>query len=270
MEKTLKISALALVIAMLCLSFCGCTALDERKETHAVWTEKGSKDSITYNGEVYKLLENEDGHNPLYNHDEWYALYVTEPNVPRLFSHRFGIDLDITSDENYIFGYLYDEYKVGFNPYDELYSFETYSDSAYGREVFYCKEDIYDEVNEKINAEINYTGYGYEYWDYNNSDNPRNYYYLSDNDVKLIDKILEETEPTTNCDIPYTYMCECILDEVSEDESFAKSSYELFYDYEYYYITLRNPVTHKYIKTYKVPLKYNKDFDRIFEKALEN
>ena len=270
MKRTLKISALALVIAMLCLSITGCAALDERKDTHAVWTQKGSKDSITYNGEVYKLLENEDSNNPLYNSDWALLVNVTEPNVPALFSNRFGIDLHLSTDENYITGYLYDEYKVGFNPYDEVRAFEMYTDATSGKEVFYCKEDIYDEVNDRINAEINYTGYGYEYWDYSGSDNPYNYHYLSDNDIKIIDKILEETKPTTNCDIPYEYMCLCIMDEVSDDKSFGKSSYEVFYDEEYYYITLRNPTTHEYIKTYEIPEKYNSDFDRIFENALEN
>ena len=113
MEKILKISALALVIAMLCLSITGCAALDERKDTHAVWTQKGSKDSITYNGEVYKLLENEDSNNPLYNSDWALLVNVTEPNVPALFSNRFGIDLHLSTDENYITGYLYDEYILG-------------------------------------------------------------------------------------------------------------------------------------------------------------
>lgn len=272
MKKVFKISALALAVVVMCLSFCGCAELDDMRESHAVWTQKGNTDSITYNGEVYKLLDNIEGHNPMYTNDWDNTLYVTEPDVPVLLSTDFGVDLQLSTDGKFITGYLHDEYKTDVhNEYGVPYlnEFGTFSDSDTVREVCYCKEDIYEEMRKKIDAGINYTGYGYEYWNYDSVGDPYHYHYLSDEDVKLINEVVEKVKPDTDNEIPYEYMSICILDEVSDDKSFGKSSYEVYYYGDGNYC-LGLWIDNGKCKAYEVPEKYSDEFDRIFKIALEH
>ncbi len=271
MKKILKISTLALVIVIMCMSFCGCAELDDMKESHAVWTEKGNKDSITYNGKTYKLLENNELHDPQYNQNWDNTIYVTEPDVPVLLSTDFGIDLQLSADGSIISGYIFDDYKTEVqNPYGLPFYSEyglSYVDGN-GKMVYYCEESKFDEISKKIEAGINYTGYGYEYWTYNGEDEPYHYTYLSDEDAKMIDKIIETVKPDQHNEIPYEYMSICILDKVSDDKSFGMTSYEVYYYGDGNYC-LGEWSEIGICTTYEVPEKYIKDFDRIFKYALE-
>ena len=237
MKRTLKISALALVIAMLCLSFTGCAALDERKDTHAVWTQKGSKDSITYNGEVYKLLEKSDQCNPIYIDKQY--VRITEPDVPVLLSLRYGDTLNLSDDKNFISGYFVDS------------------------DVCYCKEDIYDEVTQKLEAGIEYTDYFYRYPDNSGKEETDKCEYLSDEDAELVLGVVEKIEAKidNSCE---NYQKICTLAEITEDKYFARNKYGVYCDDSgnYYFGFAAT--------TYEIPEKYNSDFDRIFENALEN
>ncbi len=272
MKKILKISALGLAVIIMCMSFCGCAELDEQKESQAFWTEAGSKDSITYNGKTYKLLENNEYHNPQYNHGWGKTIFVTEPDVPILLSTDFGIDLQLSSDGTFISGYISDKYEEEIN---NPYIFPFYSESSLnyttenGHMVYYCDEEIYDEITAEIDKGINYTGYGYEYWSYdkNSSEEAYNYCYLSDEDAKLLDKILKEVEPVQSA-LPYEYMSICMIDEVSEDKHFGKMTYELHYDTDGNFYLSSSSETGIFT-IYEIPEKYEDDFKRMFEYALK-
>ena len=274
MKRTLKISALALVIAMLCLSFCGCAALDDRKDTHAVWTQKGSKDSITYNGEVYKLLENEDEHNPAYNEENLLTLYVTEPDVPAILSKRFGIDLQLSSDENFITGVLYDEYNIGYHndsPIPLTGEYGLYAETGFFTLVFYCKEDMYDEITEKLEAGVNYTGYGYGYWAFEDgNENSYHFFYLSDEDAKFMDKVIDEVKANDSCNLDDSCYSLCTLKSVSEDNCFGGKEYYVNRDdngnYALSYIIEESGAN----TIRQIDKKHNKDFERIFKSAVDN
>ena len=275
MKKITKISALVIAVTLMCLSFTGCAELDKMKEQQAFWTEKGSKNSITYDGAEYIAIDNPDSYNPTYNSNEDF-IYVTDADVPVLLSSDFGVSLQISNDKNFIFGFAYDVIVRSVNEeYDELkdHNYGPFSDTSEGKEILYCKKDIYDEVKEKFEKGINYTGYGYRSWMENPDENGNApYYYLDDKDAKLIDKIADEVKPEIQNDAGVSYSgCNiCTLNSISEDKYFGKLSYDVIWadDVDEYYLSLYTFETETY-SVYKVPKEYNSDFDRIFKNAID-
>ncbi len=257
MKKNTKFIVLIIALLMLCLCLTGCSELDTMREQQAFWTEKGSIDSITYNGTEYKILPGNNHPIPLgYKHN---PIFVTDPDVPVLLSNEFSTYMNLSDDGNFLTGFVY--------PYPKT----TYI-SDEGTEATYCKADIYDEVIAKINEGIEYTSYCYQYWIYDDEADSDEcyYYYLTDEEADAINKVAEEVKPVFDSEIPYETLWLAPLEKVSEDNYFVKSSFELYYD-DYddtYYLVSFSPSleTHSH---YEVPKKMNDIFDKISEKAIE-
>ena len=84
---------IALLVALLmCLSLCGCQALDDMRATHAVYQEDGS---ILWNDVVYRKLENVDQIDVLDVSYDYAWIYVTESDVPVLLINWFGEEFDV-------------------------------------------------------------------------------------------------------------------------------------------------------------------------------
>lgn len=162
MKKFTKLSVLILALIMICLCFCSCSKIDEMRKEHAVWTTKGSIESITLNGEEYILLPEYKEYFPEFNFDdlsEYYVsfLWITAPDVPVLLSNAAPDGhLYLSKDKSYIAGDIFN-YPGHYRQLTRgeilhnLYSspFEDNGHTLDSIEVFYYKADLYDELVKK-------------------------------------------------------------------------------------------------------------------------
>lgn len=88
MKKYIKLTALVLCIAALCVSLCSCQYLDDARAKTAVYTDD-SKDSFTFRGNLYKKMEISDKYSFIII-DVQGDRYVTAPDVPVLLSKSYG------------------------------------------------------------------------------------------------------------------------------------------------------------------------------------
>lgn len=289
MKKLTKITALAVAVIMLCLSLSGCASLDLKREMHANWTNEKGIDSITTSdGETYVLLDNEVANIIMYDTYLWNDVWVTDKDVPVLLSDSYGTNLSITSDKDFIYGYIegtIDSDGVfctldidggtvpfigGLSAYFIYTKEGTYPDKTSGKDVLYCKESIYDDIMSQIENGIEYTHYGYEYYvlDDEYTQVPKDYY-LSKDEAKIIEKIFKEVKPKTNNeDIYEDYYNLTSLCHYSDDRNFGEYTCEVFssYNYDEYIIGVYIESLDTY-DCYKVPQKYLDDVKKIFKNA---
>lgn len=292
MKKFTKITALAVAIIMLCLSLSGCAELDFQREMHAFWTNEKGIDSITASdGETYVLLDNEVANLIMYDTYLWENVWVTAKDVPVLLSSTYGVGLLMTSDKDFIYGYIQgktdddgvfrvvDSNATSFStPFSLLrsafYFTETsvHPDKIEERDVTYCKESIYDDIMSQVENGIEYTHYGYEYsvYDEEYMEVPKNYY-LSKDESDLIEKILKEVKPKPETNELYDkYYSLCELYHYSDDRNFGKYTFEVFAseNYDEYIFGVYIESLDAY-DCYEVPEKYLDDVKKIFKNAEE-
>lgn len=269
MKKNIKFSVLIIALLMLCLCLTGCSELDTMREQQAFWTEKGSIDSITYNGIEYKKLPGYEP--PAPTGHQFQPVFVTDADVPVLLSNELSTYMDLSDDGNFLTGF------VTMTPeHDVITMYTPLTNTSYssyeGGDATYCKADIYDEVVAKIEEGIEYTSYGYEYWVFNEETDTHDYkyYFLTDEESSAINEVVEEVKPVPESDISYKTLWIASLDKISEDKYFAKTSYEIYYDdyLDTYYLVYYSPSlgTHTH---YEVPKKMNDIYDKISEKAVD-
>ncbi len=270
MKKIFKISALILAVVVMCLSFSGCSELDDMREAHATWTEKGNTDSITYHDEVYRKIDCSENLYPAFSNSNWDPIYITEPDVPVLLSQELCVELQLSKDENFIYGYLYDQYETEYNPVYTTVGF-LYESMGYrsgeGTNVIYCKESLYDEVSKKVEKGVNFTTYGYEYWYFDEKTLEDKYYKctLTAEEAKIIDEVLSE-KPEEIDSMSYdnnTFITTVEL--ISEDGYFATYGYELFKDNTGNYSLSKYSDALQLDYVYEVPSELNDEFAEIFK-----
>ncbi|MBQ4129043.1 MAG: hypothetical protein IJD68_04650 [Ruminococcus sp.] len=265
MKKKTKLLVLLLALVMMCLCLSGCDELDDLKNQQAYWTDAGSPESITYKGEVYKRVHYK-GNKPdvLYNSNYNIENYinVTEKDVPVLLSNYSGDTLEISSNGNFLSGYLYSRFKT---EYENIYES--------GFDTLYCKEDIHKEISKAVEEGIEYPLFGYSIYayDYEADEEKFEYHYLTKEESDIINEILDTVEPTTDDGYRLAdYSVVASLDTVSEDKNFGVSyAYEINFDYlDTYYISSSDEYGLDYLY-YKVPKKYNKFFKELDEKVTD-
>ncbi len=249
MKNKTKLLVIILALIMMCVSFTGCAELDQMREQHATWTVAGDTDSITYKGVEYKKLPNLQGET-FYNIDGSLPIYVTDSDVPVLLS-QYCTSLSISINGNFIVGY------VG----ETSDNVAEYGYIGADVESTYCKAELYDEIVEKSNSDINYTNYAYSYYSEEDFDSFE-LYYLSAEESDAIDKVVKEVEPVENSNIYETGYFLLNLVEISDDELFSRYSYEIYGDeHGNYYVVDFAQFWNEYTE-YKVP----KDMNDIFKK----
>ncbi len=311
MKKFTKITALAVAIIMLCLSLSGCAELDLMREEQCFWTNEKGIDSITTSdGETYVLLDNEVANLIMYDTYLWENVWVTAKDVPVLLSSTYGVGLLMTSDKDFVYGYIqgktdddgvfrvvdsnvtsvstpfsllgsafYFTETSSSTPFSLLrpafYFTETsvHHDKIEERDVTYCKESIYDDIMSQVENGIEYTHYGYEYYVYDEEymEVPKNYYLNSD-ESDLIEKILKEVKPKAETQELYDkYYSLCELYHYSDDRNFGEYTFEVFASENY-----DEYIFGVYIESldaydcYEVPEKYLDDVKKIFKNAEES
>lgn len=160
MRSTKRWIALALAVLM-CLSLCGCQALEDMRAAHAVWQEDGS---ILWNGQVYRPLENVPEEFQ-FHIEQW--IMVTEPDVPVLLSDLAGDGWSVDAD--------------GILMHNRNYN---------GEEVYFCREDKHEEMLNYFQTNIELDTYFYNYWPEEDGEVEEAVYYLSDAEKAAVDSVL--------------------------------------------------------------------------------
>jgi len=138
MKKVTRILCLIAVFAI-CLSLCGCSVLDEIRQTRAIRTESG--DIRLEGGAEYKLLPECRELTPMF--DEMKTVYVVTEDVPLLLTSAMGEYFDLSDDGIFLKNYVE------------------------GEEVYYCRADAYDAVYQRIVSGLTLDKCCYWCYDYN-------------------------------------------------------------------------------------------------------
>ena len=249
-NKTLLVIAL---ISTMCLCLCGCDEIDEMKAQQATWTTENNHNSITFNGDEYKLIPS----NLTYNlkaspsNLNLNPVYVTEPDVPVLLSHDKCKALETNTDKTLIFG----------------------KDNDFNRTfMLYCRSDIYTEVLERLENGINYDGYGFSYSERNDDDGSlkEKFYTLDSAQNDVINKI-ENTCKKNHFDMIYEPgMHVTKLTKISEDNLFYSDYREIYFNIDNgkYFLTEYN-YNENTSTVIQIPDEYNDTFKEIREIAVD-
>lgn len=239
MKRLLKATTLILSISLLCSLFAGCNALDEKKAQHAIMTDNGN---VTYGGSTYLPLEviNSKHFNPTTLTE---TVYVTEPDVPVLlsgvFSEYYG---EITADGSVM----------------KLYStsLEDYTRTI----LYFCREDRYEEITEKLEAEKVSEVYSYTYGYYNEDyEHVSAIYFLTEEEMEAVDRVLN-TQAEYRKTIEQSFCCADIC-QGTEDQVFMYDKAKLYLVGDTYW--LKN-MDGDYV-THEVPEELTPLFDKMLE-----
>ncbi len=237
MKRSLKAITLILSFILLCTLFTGCNELDELKDSHAVLNNDGS---ITYKGSNYLRIDLKPNSNfSPYVHAR---IRVTEPDVPVLLSQSESVYVGAVTDDGSMMSL------------NECHWFEDMEGN-----FFYCREDRYEEVTEKLESEIIPEVYCYRFIYYEeNADEIPGTYILTEEQMATVDSILgtqaDMRLDTTDADSFVT------LYQGTEDQIFMYEKAMIFHVYDDYIVTdSENHVTHK------VPEELTPVFDEIME-----
>ena len=204
MKKTVKRIILLLTIFSLSLCLCGCDALDKMRQNQGFWGENGE---ILWNGAVYKELPSDEY---LYvNQDDITIVYVTEPDVPVLLS----------------------VFERGYYPGEDGLFLS-------GAGKYYCREDRYQEIQERIYEPFQPDMICCSVTEYNiDAEAEEKIYQLTQEQVQMLALILETEEPRTMGEGWYLYTdIQVALWECSEDLLFRRNSIDLAKSGDTYYL----------------------------------
>ena len=131
--------------------------------------------------------------------------------------------------------------------------------TGYSNRLFYCREDKYDTLLEKLDDEFSEEkyAYSYSYYDLDSSEYINGVYTLTEEQTETVDKVISTVEPHIDLYNPETYV------EVygcSDDMLFCKLSYIISYSNGVYDIILE---TASDTMVFNVPSEYNLTFSEI-------
>ncbi len=169
MKKNWKKIFAALFAVALVFALSGCSALDDMRQSQAFYEGGGN---ITWNGEVYKALPASEYLQPEEDYGTW--INLTDPDVPVLLQELFRREqLRPSTDGDFLINY-------------------------WGNGQHYCKAELYEGLRKRIlepfSPEI--LCYSYEVYDEKAGDFVTFYYTLTQEQIDMIIRILQQTEPT--------------------------------------------------------------------------
>ena len=273
MKTTYKILAIIALISIMCLCLCGCDELDQMKSEQATWTDKDNYESITYNGDTYKMipssLTKDLDATPSLITDT--SVYITNPDVPVLLSHTQGIAFKTNADKSIIYGTI--------DPTDGPISYYVDCIVDYSVEdinawfTIYCRSDLYDEVIASLKEGLTYTDYGFSYYRYDEEteEYSEGFQKLTKEQKAVIDEIEKTCKQTKHDEIYMPAMHVTQLIKISDNDLFYTDHWEIFTNLENdsYYLVFNNYNTNKSFSI-DVPQKYNKTFDKILHDTNTN
>ena len=237
MKKILKRVGVLLLLATMVFSLCGCRELDEMRERQLFLEEDGSffKDGIRY-----VPLDANDYFCPNFGSDN--ICYLTKPDVPVLLSQQFNI------------GYL-----------------EFSEDGSFCEDLqeaqWYCREDLFEEVQAKNREPFVPDILFYNYFTYDENGEWKDLVYtLSQDEADAIAKVLKGEPLQLGDGIYITYDWELTLTEATEDLLFSYSGPTLGKAGNTLYITIYSG---KGTHTYQVPQEYNSILETMAKRYLD-
>lgn len=269
MKKNTKFLVLLLALLMMCLCLTGCDELDELKKQQAIWVEKGDTSAFIYNGVEYKRIDVPNPPTPISRYYE--NIKITDPDVPVLLADRFSVMLDLSVDENFVFGYLCADYTdeyIGLS--GGVRGYAIYENSSYDptEEVLYCKADIYDDVINQINEGIEFSNYCYDYYKYNEELGYEEFflYTLTDEETELINNIEKTVEPFESYNYNSEYMF-CLY-KTNKDNMFFEESYDVYRNEDGSYYISKYDSNEDIVIEYKVPDEFKDKFDEFCDRGV--
>ncbi len=233
MRKIKSLVALALAV-LLCLSLCGCQALEDMRAAHAFLQEDGT---VLWNGNTYRRLENMPKGFQFYGDKR---VVVTLPDVPVLLSEVYGENFSADKD-----GVILHSWSYGVD------------------EAYFCREDCYEDMIAYLQQEVKMEGYCYTYWD-GEEDHT---YYLSDAQCEIVNQLMTSLEFTyISEDLVFEIDDYCLpLWECDEKHLFLSAEYAVeiaVQKGDYYLTTPDNTIS-------AVPKEYYAELDEIVKAFYE-
>jgi hypothetical protein len=212
MKKIYKRILTAALALMLLLSLSGCGALDQMRSRHALYLGDGT---VVWNGETYKALPECDYLAPEMDYGP--SIMLTEKDVPVLLSDIFFRDsLDVSKDKNFLYSY-----EIG---------------------IYYCKEEIHDEIKQRIRTPFVPDMVCYEFTVYNEdtADFENRHYKLTDAQIAGLEELMQ-SEPLPNNHIMWEDQYWGITLYKSSEDLLLKKDYMDIYSTGYGYFLLLRP-----------------------------
>lgn len=222
----------AILILIICFSLCSCKELDEMRDKHAIHTADG----IIYKDKLYKSVDDTAELNFL----NYKTIHSTDKDVPVLLSEIFCINNYMNHDETIIC---------------------RYSWQSSDRDTYYVIADKYPEYEDSIKNGINYTEFGFAYYDSRLGETVE--YILSASEKQFMSDALSSVPD----DINYVIDNEIKLFTQSDNRLFRKRSrYSIIFADARYFIGEYDENGYL-LKVYDVPSQANNEYDMIFEKT---
>ncbi len=224
MKKFKKLTAVILLV-VICFSLCSCRELNNLRDSHAFFNQNG----IIYKDTLYKTVNVSDNLN--YNYTNQKNINVTDSGVPVLLSAVIDFNYSMNEDETIIRG-------------------------GYGE--WYVREDKYPLYEDSVKYGINYTDFGFDYFDEELQENTD---YIFTKDEKDLFLSLLSSEPTSR---NFEVQDMLYLFEQSDDELFRRSDdYIIIRCEDGYYVSTNSDDTDK---VYKSNAQTDELFNKFFSK----
>ncbi len=233
MKKFTRILSLIVLLGIL-LSFSGCSYLDELRAARASFAEDGA--IVLADGTKYLLLPENEYFYPDFTNDT-YIYIVEDEEVPLLL-------IDTLGDRGY---------KTQDGQFLRVYST--------GRNQYYCREDSYDSLLERMNGDFTPELYCYDYYDYETYENQL--YTLTPHQAEAIEDVLANREPYTlpaGAKLDHDYQIR--LYRYSSDYLFREQSVAICFAEGAFYVVDGELI-------YQVPNNHYVTFARAVKKYLE-
>lgn len=236
MKKVSRIVSVLIVLGI-CLSLCGCDALDELRASRASFTASGVM-KLSDGTEYIRLPECKEL-NP--NFTGYESVYVVEEEIPLLLTTIFG---------NY------------FPKSDDGVFLQAYTEEGV---IYYCRADAYDSILARIKNGFTAEVYCYTYYDYENDE--EFLYTLTKAQADAVMQVCTTQEPETLPEaamLDYDYMADLYF--CTADRLFRENTVDICVIKGKYYVVDYGDVT----TLYSVPVELTDTFAGIMEKQVES
>ena len=242
MKRFLKILSLFSLVCLLISSLCGCYVVDMARESKASYNENGD---IVWNGAVYKRLPQSDDFCP--ETDE-HAVYVAAEDVPVLLLPTYG-DQALMADAEKLF-----------------LEHDFYMDERYElTQVYYCREDLFPEIDKRIREGFPVETVCYTYGSYEEAlgEYVECQYHLTQDQQADLKKILETVEPQKMGEGWYLdYQWQVSLYSCTEDMLFQRYAMDICISGSTHYLQVADE---RFNYFYQVPEEYQQTVGQIME-----
>lgn len=236
--KKMKRAICLITVFVMCISLCGCSVLDDIRESRGIYTAEGNI-QLT-DGTEYAPLPSCKELSPSFT--QYKELYVVQSDVPLLLTSIMGTCFDISDDDLFLSSYVL------------------------GEGGYYCRTDLYESVLERI--ENGFIPEVYAYWCYDYTSGKNVPYTLTQAEQDAVDQVCDTQEPQEL--LPGTYLSwdyGVYLYLCSEDLLFTKETVKICVADNKYYVVDETGANTVF---YCVPAELTATFAQIIDTYIQN